>query len=372
MSDVATNEKTEDVVAKQLPEVSEEISSKGELDKEKKKEVDGLKKQIDLKDGHSVIAFGVEAQKQVTQVSEEMLNGVRNKDTGEAGTALNEMMLQVRGIDTDNLKNGEEPGWFGKMIGKISPVAKFIQQYETVESQIESITNRLDQHRQSMLRDITMLDRLYEQTLGYFHSLELYILAGEEKLQEIDNKILPDLKKKAEKSGDMVKTQEANDMAKLRDDLERKVHDLKMTRQVTMQNLPSIRMTQDLDKTLVNKIQSTVLNTIPMWKTQLAQSVAIARTRETAGTVKEANELNDQLLRANADNLQQANQEVRNINEQSVFSIEAVEEANNKLLETIQESMDIVSEGKKKRADAEKRLQDCEQQLKQKLMDASA
>jgi uncharacterized protein YaaN involved in tellurite resistance len=161
-------------------------------------------------------------------------------------------------------------------------------------------------------------------------------------------------------------------MAKLRDDLERKVHDLKLTRQVTMQSLPSIRMTQDLDKSLVNKIQSTRINTIPMWQTQLAQAVTIARTRDAAKTVKDANDLNDQLLRANADNLHQATTEVRNTIEQGAFSIDAIEYANNKLIETIQDGVDTVNEGKQKRADAEKRLQDCESQLKQKLMEASA
>lgn len=361
-----------DVTENNLPVVNENINTINELDNNNKETVNSLKNKIDLKDGHSVIAFGVKAQKDVTQVSEEMLNGVRNKDTGEAGEALNEMMLQVRGVSTDEIKNNKQPGFFGKLFGKLTPVAKFVQQYETVEKQIENISNRLDQNRLEMIRDITMLDKLYEQTLNYFHNLELYIIAGEQKLEEIDNKILPDLKNKAETTSDMIKTQEANDMAKLRDDLERKVHDLKMTRQVTMQNLPSIRMTQELDKTLVNKIQSTVINTIPMWKTQLAQSVAIARTQETASTVKEANDLNDNLLRANAENLQQANREVRNINEQSVFSIEAIEEANQKLLDTVQESIDIVNEGKQKRTDAEQRLQECEKQLNQKLLEASS
>jgi uncharacterized protein YaaN involved in tellurite resistance len=367
-----TDATLEQVTKKELPVVSEEIASPKELSKDKLQKKEELKGKLDLKDGQSIISFGVEAQKQVTSVSQDMLNGVRNKDTGAAGEALNEMMSSVRGIDTDNLKNGEEPGFFGKLFGKLAPVAKFIQQYEEVESQIEKISDKLEKHRRDMLRDINMLDDLYESTLQYFHDLELYILAGEEKLQEIDEKVLPKMKKEAEKSGDMVKTQEANDMAKLRDDLERKVHDLKLTRQVTMQSLPSIRMTQDLDKSLVNKIQSTRINTIPMWQTQLAQAVTIARTRDAAKTVKDANDLNDQLLRANADNLHQATTEVRNTIEQGAFSIDAIEYANNKLIETIQDGVDTVNEGKQKRADAEKRLQDCESQLKQKLMEASA
>ncbi len=340
------------------------------LTAEQRERVESLMSAIDLSDSASILAFGIEPQREVRQVNEEMLKGVRNKDTGPAGEALNTMMVQIRGIETSDLKTGKEPGFFARMFGKLSPIVRFMQQYETVESQIRRIEKELEEQRRKLLRDVTLLDRLYESTLAYFHDLEFYIAAGKMRLEKVDGEEIPAARMKAEETESPIDAQTLRDFQTARDDLERKVHDLMLTRQVVMQNLPSLRMTQELDKSLVSKIQSAVLNTIPLWKTQLAQAVTIFRTKKAAGALKATGDLTNELLEANAENLAQANREVRTEVERGVFSIESIERANQSLIESIEESIEIAEEGKQRRAEAEQRLLQCEAELKETLLRA--
>lgn len=340
------------------------------LSAKQREQVENLMSAIDLSDSAAILSFGIEPQREVRQVNEEMLKGVRNKDTGPAGQALNEMMVQIRGIETSDLKKGKEPGFFSRLIGKVSPIVRFMQQYETVENQIRRIEQELEGQRRKLLRDITLLDRLYESTLAYFHELEIYIAAGKMRLEQVDTEEIPAARMKAEESQNPIDAQNLRDLQTARDDLERKVHDLMLTRQVVMQNLPSIRMTQELDKSLVGKIQSAVLNTIPLWKTQLAQAVTIFRTKKAAGSLKAASDLTNELLEANAENLAQANREVRTEVERGIFSIESIEQANQRLIESIEESIEIAEEGKARRAEAEQRLLQCETELKETLLRA--
>jgi len=336
---------------------------------EKQAYVRELMDRIDLRDGNTVLAFGVEAQKEVTQANTQILDKVRNKDTGPAGAALNEMMLKIRGIDTASIKDGKKPGFFGRLLGRVNPIAKFIQQYESVESQLARIEQELEKQRYRLVQDVTMLDRLFDATLKFFRELEYYIAAGQFKLQKIDQEDIPAIRKKAEDTNSPVDAQNVRDLQTLRDDLERKIHDLKLTRQVVMQSLPSIRLTQDLDKGLITKIQSSVINTIPLWKNQLAQAVTLFRTREAAGTLKETSDLTNELLEKGAQNLREANKEVRTELERGLVSIDSIENANENLINAIKESIQIAEEGKQKRADAEQRLIACEHELKSALRD---
>lgn len=338
-----------------------------DLPQAERQKVQALMAEIEVGNSQSIIGFGAAAQREVTKVSESMLEGVRNKDTGKAGEALNDMTVGLRGLDTRGLKEGGSPGWFKRLFGAVEPIAKFIQQYESVKSQVESIVRRLEEHKHAMLRDVTMLDRLYNSTLEYFRDLEFYIEAGELKIAEIDEKDIPEAKAMAEQSDDAIKAQELRDLQSAREDLERKVHDLKLTRQVVMQSLPSIRMTQELDKSLINKIQSAVINTVPLWKNQLAQAITIYRTREAASTMKDATDLNNEMLEANAENLKEANAEVRTEVERGVFAIDSIEKANKSLIDTINESIEIAEQGRAKRSEAEGRLVECETRLKQTL-----
>jgi uncharacterized protein YaaN involved in tellurite resistance len=328
--------------------------------------------EINIKDSNSIIFFGTKAQEQLTSVSETMLEGVRNKDTGPAGAALGDMLSKLRGFKVDDLDPNNKPGFFGRILGAANPIARFVQQYEDVRKQIDSISNRLDQHKNKMLEDIFKLDKLYEANLAYYHTLADYIAAGEEKLRQLDQDIIPALAKQAEGTTDMLKAQELRDLRQMRDDLERRTHDLKLTRQVAMQSLPSIRLVQENDKSLVTKINSTMANTIPLWKQQLAQAVTIYRSGEAAKTIKEATDLTNELLKRNADNLRSANAEVRKQVERGIVDIETIKHAHSQLIATIEESLQIADEGKKKRADAEKELVGLEAQLKQTLSQASA
>ncbi len=331
-----------------------------------------LHAELDLADSHSILFFGSRAQEQLTTVSDSMLERVRVKDIGPAGEALNDMVLTLRGFDLSGLDPNRKAGWFGRLLGKGRDAAKVLQRYEQVRDQIEDITGRLEQHKTGLLVDIESLDRLYAANLDYFHTLELYIAAGEQKLRELDGQTIPQQAELAGAGDDTLAAQRLRDLRSARDDLERRVHDLRLTRQVTMQSLPSIRLVQENDKSLVGKITSTLVNTVPLWRQQLAQALTIHRSREAAETVAAASDLTNELLRANAENLRQANAETRRQIERGVFDIEAVAEANRTLIATIEDSLRIADEGRAARAKANAELVALEDQLRQSLAAASA
>lgn len=334
---------------------------------EQRAEIDKAVAQLDLNDSNSILFFGTAAQGEVTSVADEMLEGVRNKDTGPAGAALNEMVATLRGFAFDELDPNAKRGFFARLFGKAKPIAKVLQQYEQVRSQIDAISNRLDEHTSTLMRDVGMLDRLYDKTLRYFHDLATYIAAGEEWLRRLDTEQLPALQQAAEQSNDVLKAQALRDLRAKRDDLDRRVHDLKLTRQVTMQSLPSIRLVQENDKALVSKIGSTMANTVPLWRQQLAMAVTIARSAEAGKTLKDATDLTNELLTANADKLRTSTTEIRTQIERGVVDIESVKKANDALIASIDDALRIASDGRKQRADAEKQLIACEAELKTAL-----
>lgn len=331
-----------------------------------------LLQELDLNDTHSILFFGSKAQERLTEVSDQMLEGVRAKDVGPAGAALSEMVTTLKGFRVDDLNPNRKPGLLARLTGKGRPVVKFLQEYEAVRDQIETISGQLERHKTKLLTDVTALDRLYAANLDYFRTLEQYIAAGAAKLVELDESTIPALAAQVATSTDMVEVQRLKDLRGARDELERRVYDLKLTRQVTMQGLPSIRMVQENDKGLINKINSTLVNTVPLWRQQLAQAVTIYRSGEAADTIKAATDLTNDLLRANADNLKSANAEARRQIERGVFDIEVVKHANQTLIETIEESLAIADEGKRARAIASQELERLEADLRRTLTSASA
>ena len=359
-----------------LPDVKYEMITYKEAEPEEKNRIDDLMKEIDLGDSNSIIFFGSKAQQELTTISDSMLEGVRNKDLGSAGNSLNDMVTVLRGFEVENFDPNDKPGFFArlwrKLFGGITPVAKFIQQYEGVRKQVDVVTDDLEGHKTQLLRDITSLDKLYEANLEYFHNLELYIIAGEEKLKYINENMIPAAEKRAENTDDILGAQELRDIRSGRDDLERRIHDLKLTRQVAMQGLPSIRLIQENDKGLVNKINSTLVNTVPLWRQQLAQAVTIFRSAEAAKSVRNASDLTNELLEKNAENLRDANRTVREELERGVFDIDAVRRANENLIATVEESLQIADEGKRRRAEAEQTLEKLETDLKETLSAAQA
>src|SRR6056297_1055674 len=331
--------------------------------------------EIDMADTNSIVSFGSAAQAELQEISQSMLQGVRNKDVGPAGNSLRDIVTTIRGFSVSELDVRRERTWWEKLLGKAAPFAKFTAKFETVQGQIDKITDDLLRHEHVLLKDIKSLDMLYEKTLTFYDELALYIAAGEEKLKDLDENHIPakeDEVQAAPENDQVIKAQELRDLRAARDDLERRVHDLKLTRQVTMQSLPSIRLVQENDKSLVTKINSTLVNTVPLWETQLAQAVTIQRSAEAAGAVREANDLTNELLTANAKNLREANKTIRTEMERGVFDIEAVKAANAELIGTIEESLQIADEGKARRAEAEEDLIKLEHELKDALSAARA
>ena len=358
-----------------LPEPGTAIVALAEAPRSKARVIRRAMEEINLSDSGSIVGFGSAAQAELQQISQAMLADVKNKDVGPAGDSLRDIVSTIRGFSVSELDVRRKASWWEKLLGRSAPFANFVARFEDVQGQIDKITDTLLGHEHKLLKDIKSLDMLYEKTLAFYDQLAIYIAAGEEKLREIDTVTVP--AKEAEvaaapEAEQVMAAQELRDIRAARDDLERRVHDLKLTRQVTMQSLPSIRLVQENDKSLVTKINSTLVNTVPLWETQLAQAVTIQRSTEAAAAVREANDLTNELLTANAKNLRTANAAVRTEMERGVFDIEAVKVANAELIATIEDSLRIADEGKARRASAETELQKMEAELRDTLASASA
>ena len=373
----ATLADVEEVSALILPEPTEAtaIVPLADADKTTSKEIKTRMAEIDMGDTQSIVSFGSGAQAELQVISQSMLQGVRNKDVGPAGDSLRNIVTTIRGFSISELDVRRKRTWWERLLGRAAPFAKFTARFEGVQGQIDKITDDLLDHEHTLLKDIKSLDLLYEKTLNFYDELALYIAAGEEKLRVLDEKDIPAKEKQVEKAAEknqVMKAQELRDLRAARDDLERRVHDLKLTRQVTMQSLPSIRLVQENDKSLVTKINSTLVNTVPLWETQLAQAVTIQRSAAAAAAVRDANDLTNELLTSNAENLRTSNKMIREEMERGVFDIEAVKQANADLIGTIEESLQIADEGKARRAAAEEELKKMEADLRDTLASAKA
>ncbi|APG47572.1 toxic anion resistance protein [Phaeobacter porticola] len=364
-----------EVTAITLPEPMAEVQPLEQADAATSADIRERMAQIDMSDSNSIINFGSGAQTELQVISQAMLTDVRNKDVGPAGDSLRNIVTTIRGFSVSELDVRRKRSFWERLLGRAAPFAKFTARFEDVQGQIDRITDNLLSHEHQLLKDIKSLDLLYAKTLSFYDELALYIAAGEAKLAELDANEIPALEAAvaaAAESDQVMRAQELRDMRAARDDLERRVHDLKLTRQVTMQSLPSIRLVQENDKSLVTKINSTLVNTVPLWETQLAQAVTIQRSAEAAAAVRDANDLTNELLTSNAANLRETNKVIRQEMERGVFDIEAVKQANADLIGTIQESLQIADDGKAKRAAAEVDLKKMEAELRDTLAAAKA
>lgn len=364
-----------DALASPLAEVSTALVTLDDSPAPQADDIRSRMDEIDMSETATIIGFGSRAQLELQQISQAMLADVRNKDLGPAGDGLREMVTTLRGFSVSELDMRRKRSWWERLIGRAAPIVQFQERYSTVQGQIDRITGNLLPHETTLLKDIKALDKLYEKTLEFYHELALYIAAGEERLKLLDANDIPAKEAEVEvapENDKILRAQELRDLRAARDDLERRVHDLKLTRQVTMQSLPSIRLVQENDKSLVTKINSTLVNTVPLWETQLAQALTIQRSREAAQAVRAANDLTNELLTQNADNLRQTNREVREEIERGVFDIEAVKKANETLIATIEDSLQIADAGRAKRAAAEEELGRMEEELRNSLSSARA
>ena len=360
--------KTKEIIETTIEEQSENLPA---VQPEEQSKLEKALSELDFSDRTSIIYFGASAQEELDDISNRMIDGVKNKDTGAAGAVLNEMVAVIKGFDIEELDPNKKLPWYAKLFGGTKPLVKFMQGYEEVRDQIDMIANNLETHKSTLLKDVVSLDKLYEANLDYFRKLELYIEAGEIKKKELEEKVLPSYEEKAQ-TEEMMAIQDLKEVRSFADDLERRVHDLRLSRQVAMQSLPSIRLIQDNDKSLINKISSTLVNTVPLWRNQLAQTVTIFRSHESAKALKDAADLTNELLERNAEGLREANREVRTQMERGIFDIDSIKIANDTLIATLNDSLEIAEEGKEARAKALVELEKTEHELKEALLSTKA
>lgn len=346
-----------------------EATALPELNPERVKQ---LAEKINLHNTQSILEFGFGAQKQLTAISDQMLSDVKSKDSGATGELLNKMVGVLRGFQDEEAALKQKPGFFARLFGKTNAAfERFLSRFDTVSDQIDQISNHLEEQKQTLLVDVKSLDALYDANLDYYRDLCHYIAAGESALIHSDDTVLPLLRRQAEDQDDIAAAQRLRDYQERRDELDRRLHDLRLTRQVAMQSLPSIRLLQENDKGLVNKINTTLINTVPLWRQQLAQAIAIHHAQGAADALKASSDLTNELLEKNATNLQQANRSSREQIERGVFDIESIERANQNLIATIEESISLHDQARQQRQEAVGRLNSAERALKDSLTKAS-
>lgn len=346
-------------------EKKEEIIDEINLTEEEKRMVDQFVDKIEIKNSNSILQFGVGAQKKISDFSETALNNVRTKDLGEIGDMLSSVVHELKNFEEEEDKKGIL-GFFKKGKNKISEMKI---KYDKVEDNINKMCNNLEKHQIQLLKDIAMLDKMYEINKAYFKELSMYILAGKKKLQKLENEELPKLQEKAKKSGLPQDAQEVNDFLSLCNRFEKKIHDLELTKMISLQMAPQIRLIQNNDSLMSEKIQSTIVNTIPLWKSQIVLALGVAHSANAAKVQNEVTNMTNELLRKNAEILKTSTIETAKESERGIVDIETLKVTNESLISTLDEILRIQTEGRQKRKEAEVELRNIEDQLKNKLLD---
>ena len=330
-----------------------------------RKAIDDFEKQIDVSNPDHILLFGADAQKKIADFSDTALEAVKTQDTGEIGDMLVNLVTELKGFEAD----AEEPKGLRKLFSNANTRMEGMKaRYTKVSGNVENIASSLEQYQVQLLKDVAMFNRLYDQNSDYFRQLTLYIIAGEEKLEQVRNGELKELMAKAEASGDAMDAQKANDLAAQCDRFEKKLHDLKLTRQVSMQMAPQIRLLQNNDSLLVERIQSTLSNTLPLWKSQMVLALGLHHSQQALKAQQAVTDMTNELLKKNAETLKMGTIETAKEAERGIVDIDTLVQTNQSLIDTINEVMKIQSEGHTKRIEAEKTLFHMEVELKQKLL----
>ena len=338
------------------------------LPEESKQKAIGLAQQIDPKNPQTIILYGTQAQSKLLNFSHSMLDHVQNKDVGEIGDILTELMSKLEQVNPDELQP-EKRNLFSKLFGKISSsVNEVLSKYQKTGAQIDRITVKLDHCKKALMTDNMMLEQLYEKNKEYFLALNIYIAAGEVKIEELETKTIPELKRKAEISQDQMDFQDVNDMMQFADRLDKRMYDLKLSRQITTQSAPQIRLIQNTNQALVEKIQSSIMTAIPLWKNQIAIALTLIRQRSAVEAQKQVSKTTNDLLLKNAEMLKTNTIETAKENERGIVDIETLKKTQENLVSTLEETLRIQSEGRTKRHQAEQELISMENELKQKLL----
>ena len=336
------------------------------LTEEEQKMVNDFSEKIDLHDTNVILQYGAAAQKKIAAFSDAALEGVKTKDLGTVGNDVAALVTELKGFDVD----GEQTkGFLGLFKKKVNDFNTLKARYDTTEANVDKITEVLENHQNQLLTDIVMLDKMYDSNLNYFKELTMYILAGKAKLEKEQSTTLVELQKAAQESGLAEDAQKANDFAALCDRFEKKLHDLELTRTVSMQMAPQIRLIQNSDTLMTEKIQSTINNTIPLWKNQMVLALGMSHSQEAMKAQKLVTDFTNELIRENAEKLKQSTIEIAEESAKGIVDIESVKYANEQLITSLDEVVRIQEEGREKRRVAENELGQIEATLKQKLLD---
>lgn len=328
-----------------------------------------LAEQIDPTNHQAMISYGTPAQSKLLTFSNSMLEHVQKKDVGEVGNIISDLMKKLNELSPDELKP-DKPSFFARMFGKLSgSVQEVLSKYQKTGAQIDRISVKLDRSKNILLSDIVILENLYETNKEYFQALNVYIAAGEIKLEEIHEKTIPELRKSAELSNDQMKFQEVNDMRQFAERLDKRLHDLKLSREITIQSAPQIRLIQNTNQALVEKIQSSIMTAIPLWKNQVAIALTLIRQRHAVEAQKQVSKTTNDLLLKNSEMLKTNTIETAKENERGLVDIETLKNTQANLISTLEETMRIQEEGRHKRRQAEQELASMENELKQKLLE---
>lgn len=330
---------------------------------EEKKMVSDFAQKIDIKNAAQIMQYGGSAQKKIAGFSEQALSNVRTKDMEQIGDMISSLVIELKGFQIDNNK---KPGLFKRARNQISEAKT---RYDSVEKNVDKICGVLEKHKVVLLKDVAMLDQMYEKNLQYYKELTMYIIAGREKLDEVITKELPVLQEKAQKSGLAEDAQAANYLADMCNRFDKKLHDLELTRMVSIQMSPQIRLVQSTNNIMVEKIQSSLVNTIPLWKNQMVLALGMQHSESAIRAQREVTDITNQLLRANADTLKINTVNAARESERSIVDIETLKHTNQSLISTLDEVLQIQQDGRQKRREAEVELGRIEEELKNKLLD---
>ena len=336
------------------------------LSDEEQKLVHDFSQKIDITDTNAVLTYGAASQKNIADFSASTLDNVRTKDMGEVGDMLSNLVVQLKGF---NYGENEKKGLFGLGRKIRNQIATIKTEYDKTSANVDQITDMLEKHQYTLLKDAAMLDKMYELNQAYFKELTMYILAGKEKLKQCNEVTLPQLKKKAEDSGKPEDAQAVNDFSNLINRFEKKLYDLEITRTISIQMAPQIRLLQNNDSLMVEKIQTSIVNTIPLWKSQMVLALGLHHSQQAMEAQREVTNMTNELLKSNAEMLKTGTVEIARESERGVADIETLQETNRKLIETLEEVRTIQTEGAAKRKEAEQELGRIEGELKQKLLD---
>ena len=367
VSDSSSIQQTE-AAKETAPGVVGLMLDESQLTDAEKKAIDDFIQKVDVTNPDHVLLFGADAQKRIADFSQSALDAVKTQDTGEVGNMLVNLVAELKGLQKDT----EEPKGLAKLFSKgEDKITKMKARYSKVSTNVESIAGSLESYQTQLLKDVAMFDRLYDQNNDYFHQLTLYIIAGDKKLAQVRNTELKELREKAALSQDAMDAQKANDLAAQCDRFEKKLYDLKLTRQVSIQMAPQIRLLQNNDSLLVERIQSTLSNTLPLWKSQMVLALGMHHSQQALQAQTAVTNMTNELLKKNAEALKMGTIATAREAERGIIDIETLVQTNQDLIDTINEVMNIQSQGRAKRMEAEKTLYNMEAELKKKLLSSN-